>query len=265
MISINLDISRFVVPVVLVAIASTICWVSASDSNLVTNLRKLTNVQALFKMLLDPLRAIPGPWYASFTSMVLKYKVLTGQRMFYIHDLHKKYGPLVRVDPNEVSVNDLEGYREIHRIGSGFVKSEWYDLATPGIEPHAFTMTQVHEHTARRKLLARPFSRSSLLANFQALVTDRARLAVSKMKSEAMKGDLDIMKWWTLMTTDVIAQVAFGEDSRLLEAGQVSCCSNARSPLVVYSTHTHPKSLIIAKAKQRARKLSTSTTWRASW
>lgn len=225
MISISPDISRFFVPVVLLAVASTICWVSAPFAVLVTNLRKLTHVQALFKTLNDPIRSIPGPWYARFTSIVLKYKILTGQRLFYIHDLHKKYGPLVRIDSNEVSVNDLDGYREIHRIGSGFTKSEWYDLATPGIELNVFTMRQVHEHAARRKLLARPFSRSSLLANFQALVTERARLAVSKMKSEAMNGDCDIMKWWTLMTTDVIAQVAFGEDSRTLEAGQVSSCS----------------------------------------
>jgi cytochrome P450 len=153
---------------------------------------------------------------------VTKYKILTGQRIFYVHDLHQKYGPVVRVEPGEVVVSDLDAFHEVHRIGSGFVKSDWYRSSTPGIEDNVFAMTDVQEHAARRRLLARPFSRSSLLVNFQALVAERARLAVSKMKAEADRGgDCDVMKWWTLMATDVISQVAFGEESRLLEAGQV--------------------------------------------
>jgi cytochrome P450 len=152
---------------------------------------------------------------------VLKYKTLTGRRIFYVHDLHQRYGPVVRIEPSEVIVCDLDAFREVHRIGSGFVKSDWYKTSTPGIEDNVFAMTDVQEHAARRRLLARPFSRSSLLVSFQDLVAERARLAVSRMKEEVSQGDCDVMKWWTLMTTDVIARVAFGDDSCLLEAGQV--------------------------------------------
>jgi cytochrome P450 len=88
-------------------------------------------------------------------------------------------------------------------------------------------MRNVSQHAARRKLLARPFSKSSLLANFQQLVIDRARVAVSKMKEDAtQEEECDIMKWWTLMTTDVISQVAFGVEPQLLEAGKVSSCAS---------------------------------------
>lgn len=147
---------------------------------------------------------------------------MTGQRIFYIHDLHRKYGPLVRIDTNEVNVCDLDAFSEIHRIGSGFTKAGWYDRATYGIEGNVFVMTNVWDHAARRRLLARPFSRSSLVANFETLVTNRAQLAVANIKREASLGDCDLMKWWTLMATDVVAQVAFGEESLLLEAGEVS-------------------------------------------
>lgn len=182
----------------------------------------LTETQALRKGFYGPLHAIPGPWHSRFTNAVLKYKTLIGQRAFYVHELHQQYGSVVRIEPGEVDVCDLDAFREVHRIGSGFVKSDWYKLATPGIEDNVFVMTSVPEHAARRRLLARPFSRSSLLSNFQDLVTERARLAVAKIKEEASKGPSDVMKWWTLMTTDVIARVAFGEESCLLEAGQVS-------------------------------------------
>ena len=90
------------------------------------------------------------------------------------------------------------------------------------MESNVFSMTNIQEHANRRRLLARPFSRSSLLSRFQPLVTERARLAVTKINEEASRGNCDIMKWWTLMTSDVIMEVAFGEKAGLLEAGEVS-------------------------------------------
>lgn len=153
---------------------------------------------------------------------MVKYKTFIGQRAFYVHDLHQKYGSVVRIAPGEVIVSDRDAFREIHRIGSGFVKSDWYKTSTPGIEDNIFAMTDVQEHATRRRLLARPFSRSSLLASFQDLVADRTQLAISKIKEEVTQGDCDVMKWWTLMTTDVVAQVAFGDKSCLLESGQVN-------------------------------------------
>ena len=153
---------------------------------------------------------------------MLKYHIFVGRRIHYIHDLHHKYGSVVRVSPEEVEVSDLAAYREVHRIGSGYVKAPWYDTITPGMESNVFSMTNVQEHATRRRLLARPFSRSSLLSHFQPLVTERARLAVTKINEEASRGTCDVMKWWTLMTSDVIMEVAFGEKAGLLETGEVS-------------------------------------------
>jgi cytochrome P450 len=135
--------------------------------------------------------------------------------------LHEKYGTVVRISPTEVEISDLDACREIHRIGSGFVKAPWYDTITPGMESNVFSMTNVQEHAARRRLLARPFSRTSLLTHFQGLVTERARLAVAQINAEASQGVCDAMKWWTLMTSDVVCEVAFGEKEDLLENGEV--------------------------------------------
>jgi cytochrome P450 len=172
-----------------------------------------------------PLAGAPGPWYTPFTDVELKYKTLTGRRVFYVHDLHQQYGQIVRVSPTEAVVSDLDAFREIHRIGSGFIKSDWYKTATSGIEDNLFVMTRVQNHAARRRLMARPFSRSSLLSSFQALVTDQALLAMSKISADVSKGNCDVMKWWTLMTSDVISHVAVGDVPCLLEAGEVSCIS----------------------------------------
>ncbi len=37
-------------------------------------------------------------------------------------DLHRKYGAIVRIAPEEYSVNDGEAVRVIYGLGNGFVK-----------------------------------------------------------------------------------------------------------------------------------------------
>jgi hypothetical protein len=50
-------------------------------------------------------------------------------RRIYIHQTHQKYGPVVRLGPNEVSFTSLEAIREIYSSGgSGYDKTEFYSL-----------------------------------------------------------------------------------------------------------------------------------------
>ena len=46
--------------------------------------------------------------------------------MYYVQSLHNTYGPYVRLSPTEIAVADPTAFSQIHRIGSGFVKTQWY-------------------------------------------------------------------------------------------------------------------------------------------
>ncbi|KAK5239073.1 hypothetical protein LTR40_014891, partial [Exophiala xenobiotica] len=56
------------------------------------------------------------------------YHEFKGDRTVVIDQLHSRYGPVVRVSPDEVSFNNYEGLREIYGIKSTFSKSSFYDL-----------------------------------------------------------------------------------------------------------------------------------------
>jgi hypothetical protein len=44
-------------------------------------------------------------------------------------------GPIVRVTPDEIDVCDIDVVHQMHKAGSGFLKSEWYDkLAINGVK-----------------------------------------------------------------------------------------------------------------------------------
>jgi hypothetical protein len=79
--------------------------------------------------IVSPLSTIPGPWYTRFTSLWIKYQEFTANRRESIHHLHKVYGPVVRLGPNELSFTSLDAIREIYASGgSGYDKTEYYDL-----------------------------------------------------------------------------------------------------------------------------------------
>ena len=55
----------------------------------------------------------------------------TSNRRGYIHELHRQYGPVVRLGPNEVSFTSLEALKEIYSSGGGgYDKTEFYTLFT---------------------------------------------------------------------------------------------------------------------------------------
>jgi len=81
------------------------------------------------RALFAPLWRLPGPWYTLLTDVFLMYEEFTGQRRVYVHELHRSFGPVVRLGPNEVSFTSLEALREIYQSGgSGYDKTEFYDL-----------------------------------------------------------------------------------------------------------------------------------------
>lgn len=83
---------------------------------------------------------------------------MTARRIFYIDDMHKKYGPVVLISPNEVSFTSPEVFNEVHKIGNGYLKSDWYTKFRPGGPPDVFAVIDPKIHTFKRRLLARPFS-----------------------------------------------------------------------------------------------------------
>lgn len=142
--------------------------------------------------------------------------------MQYIHRLHQIYGPVVRIAPTEVDVSDLEGYNAIHKIGNGFLKSQWYpSFRTAGRHQDVFSERDPKGHAFRRKLLSRPFSKTNLRENWGHFVRDRAESAVKKIRMEAETGTSDVFQWWTFYTMDVIGQIAFGKTFGMLELGKV--------------------------------------------
>ena len=170
----------------------------------------------------SPLKDIPGPWYSRLTNLVLKNAVTGGRRIFYIDDLHAKYGPVVRISPTEVAVSDVEGFKQIHAVSSKFTKDIWYEKLTNFPRHSVFTMRDPKDHSQRRRLFARGFSKSYLREHWEPAVRDKCRLAVQSIKQDAQASKADVLKWYSFMAADIVGVLGFGDSFGLLERGEVS-------------------------------------------
>ncbi|KAF4591562.1 Cytochrome P450 [Ophiocordyceps camponoti-floridani] len=109
----------------------------------------------LIRCLSSPLRSLPGPPSSLFTSLVLRWRELGAGRTAYIHGLHRQYGSVVRVAPNEVSFTSWLAIKEIYCSGgSGYDKSDFYDMFKIFGRRTMFTMLNRADHAKRKRIIA---------------------------------------------------------------------------------------------------------------
>lgn len=99
---------------------------------LITSLAIATIVYLTYRFIiypafLSPLSAIPNAhWSVPFSPLWILHKRYAHCENGALVAAHKRYGGYVRVGPNEVSVDDVEGVKQIYM--GGFEKPEWYAI-----------------------------------------------------------------------------------------------------------------------------------------
>lgn len=73
-----------------------------------------------------PLSHIPGPLVPRTTSLYLTRLAWIGNECTTIHDLHQRYGPILRTGPNSVDVADGDALSDIYSAKGGFRKADFY-------------------------------------------------------------------------------------------------------------------------------------------
>ncbi len=69
-----------------------------------------------------PLSRIPGPFPAKFSNIWLALSARRGQKFAAVDWAHRKYGKLVRIGFNHVSIADERGLQTVYGHGNGFLK-----------------------------------------------------------------------------------------------------------------------------------------------
>lgn len=83
---------------------------------------------AAYNYFLHPLRHVPGPLPAKITELWRTRRYMLGNWHQDILDLHKRYGPIVRISPNEVSIVDKNALVSVFGHGNGTRKVSFMSI-----------------------------------------------------------------------------------------------------------------------------------------
>ncbi|KAK5199224.1 hypothetical protein LTR92_001698 [Exophiala xenobiotica] len=169
------------------------------------------------------LRKVPGPLPAALSNLWLMYQCRRGRRYLAVDALHKKYGKVVRIQPNHVSIADDSAINTIYGHGNGFLKSEYYD-AFVSIRRGLFNTRDRAEHTRKRKVVSHTFSAKSIgqfeqyiHANLELFVQKWTKLSDTRKNPSTAFASIDALHWFNYLAFDIIGDLAFGAPFGMLE------------------------------------------------
>ncbi|KAF4539441.1 Cytochrome p450 pisatin [Lasiodiplodia theobromae] len=167
----------------------------------------------------SPLRSVPGHFLARFTRLWYFKEVWTGTFPWTNIDLHQKHGPVVRIAPNEYSIDDPEAMKILYGHGTAFIKGPWYSASGVPHQANIFSDSNPKSHAVERRKFASLYSMSTLVTMEQA-VDHCVDFLVDRLKEFSRSGATFDLQWWLqCFAFDTIGEISVSKRFGFLDAG----------------------------------------------
>ncbi|KAF2110249.1 cytochrome protein [Lophiotrema nucula] len=171
---------------------------------------------ALYRLFLSPLAHFPGPKLAALTGWYeTYYEILNGyggQFTFRIADMHRQHGPIVRINPWELHIDDPEFYDTIYTLREAFDKP--VHLKWRFGSPSGIFSTPEHRLHRLRRISQEPFFAkrriNQLVPEIQAIADRMCRRLQESFKREDKPVNLSNM--FTSYIADVTTMYSFNRN-----------------------------------------------------
>ena len=168
----------------------------------------------LLPLFFSPLSKIPN---AHFSAPILPLWIWSKRRkstaVRTLFALHQRYGPVVRLAPNEISVNSVDALRTVY-VG-GFEKHRWYlDVFANYGSPNIFTLLGHKPHSVQKRMVSNVYSKS-YLQNSKDLQTVSSQLIFDRFlpiiqETVGYGGDMDVLDFTEAVGMDFTSAYLFG-------------------------------------------------------
>jgi cytochrome P450 len=179
-----------------------------------------TFADALYKLYFSPLAKIPGPKLYAISKLPWLYAWITGDSTHLLTRFHKKYGPVVRYSPNEISFTSSQAWNDIYGAARNkiFLKDKAI-YRTPADGEDYLVVAQDHAvHARQRRILSQAFSDKALREQ-EPILKMYIDLLISKLQDHAGTV-VNLVEWYNWTVFDLIGDLAYGEPFGCLEKGQ---------------------------------------------
>ncbi|KAL8669354.1 MAG: hypothetical protein Q9168_006046 [Polycauliona sp. 1 TL-2023] len=142
-------------------------------------------VRCVYRVLFHPLRHVPGPIIPKCTNLWLYYHSFVGDQCTVIQTLHQRYGPVLRVGPNDVDISKGEALWPIYGKDGGFQKSSSYENFNVDGHKSIFSTTSLAVRGPRAKAV-RPIFSAAAVREATGMLSSSAEAITERMKGEAL-------------------------------------------------------------------------------
>ena len=188
---------------------------------LVALLAVYTLYGAIWRLYFSPIAHIPGPRLAALTWWYEFYYdiILGGQYVFKMIELHKEYGPVIRINPEEVHVGDPEFFPQLFGAGNG--RRDRWRFYTKQFAADLSTLSAIdHDLHKLRRAAINPFFSTQSVRNLQPVIEERVDALLTRLHADGKSPDkkpIDILYPFSAFTNDVINEYSFAKCDHLVE------------------------------------------------
>ncbi|KAJ9615983.1 hypothetical protein H2204_014198 [Knufia peltigerae] len=176
--------------------------------------------RAVHELYLSPLRHVPGPKLAALSDLWLLRKLYALKKCGTIHQCFTQYGPIVRIGPNKIAINDIDMIKPVYGVGTRFVKSTWYETWALSGRQNVFTIIDPKAHANRRRITSQLMSHNNLVKYLPAVNQNVASFVKLCERKKKLGEQLDFLVLYRYLALDVLSSATFGKNFCLLETGQ---------------------------------------------
>ncbi|KAH7020724.1 cytochrome P450 [Microdochium trichocladiopsis] len=179
---------------------------------------------AIYNITLHPLAILPGPKLCAFSRIPYWYHYVVGREVEWMHDLHKRYGAVVRFGPMDVSYADGRAWKDIAGYEKGRKenpKPSAFHVENPNGVASIINASQ-EDHTRVRKLFAPAFSDRALKQQEPLFKKSVNNLLALVERLSADSGAIEITRLYNFTTFDIMAELCFGKPLDLLVNNEYS-------------------------------------------
>ncbi|CAG7999015.1 unnamed protein product [Penicillium olsonii] len=175
--------------------------------------------KAIKNVYFHPLSRFPGPMPAaagSWWNMI--HELLAGKGLSdLLPELHAKYGPVVRVGPNELHFAEPAAYREIYNTNNRWSKDPFI-YHSFGADNASFGYLTVEEAKPRKMILASVFSRKAVIGYLPCIQEQVNRFCDILAQNDRKGHSSNLLFGPRALSLDIITILMFGRSFGAMES-----------------------------------------------
>lgn len=177
----------------------------------------------IYNLFFHPLSGIPGPFLARITPVWLAWQCKHNRRPRLDLELHKKYGSVVRISPNEIIFSNPAHFKTVYGAGSTRAWGRSRFLTGHNQHQHDYNRlnmlleSDMDKLRIQRRMVGPVYSMANARKH-ESLVNNNDRQWAARLKS-LIGQVLDLYSELELLSVDLYCEMTFGEAYGAVDEG----------------------------------------------